>query len=80
MRASHEDEAGTQDLGLMMAGDFFGEIALLHDVQRTATVTAVTPGVLYELRRDAVEAAMAEFPAIRQALEEADRKRVAGRD
>jgi monovalent cation:H+ antiporter, CPA1 family len=75
VRVSREDHGASRDLATLMAGDFFGEAALLGGEPRNATVTAVTECSLYKLHRDDLEVAMATQPAIRKALEEESRKR-----
>ena len=75
VRVSRQDGGLRRDMATLMAGDFFGEMALLHGSPRTATCRAVTPCALYELRRDDMDAVREACPGIQRALEEADKRR-----
>jgi Na+:H+ antiporter len=77
IRVTRQDGGLSRDLATLMAGDFFGEMALLHGSARTATCRAVTPCALYELRRSDLDLIRDMCPGIQEALEEADARRAA---
>ena len=75
IRVTREDGGVSHDIATLMAGDFFGEMALLHGGPRRATCRAVTPCALYELRRADLDLVCEVCPEMKEALEEADRVR-----
>ena len=77
VRVSHKKDGEERDLATLMAGDFFGEMALLHCEPRIATCKAVTPCALYELKRDDFEELCKKHPSIQKALETAASERAA---
>ena len=56
--------------------DFFGEIALLEDTPRTATVTATTPLRFFVLTRQAFRSLLAHQPEIAEKVTRALEERV----
>jgi signal transduction histidine kinase len=50
------------------AGDFFGEMALIHDAPRAATVTTVTPITVVEIRKDAFDSLMQRSASLARAM------------
>ena len=71
-----DDEGKEMTLALLKAGDFFGEVALLHPQPRTATVRASTPSTLLELRRHDLMPVLQSAPHLKDALEKAYRERI----
>jgi len=63
-------------LGTMEEGDFFGEVALLTDKPRTATVVANGDLELMELTRDDFNEIVQTYPSIRNTVEGYQKQRV----
>ena len=62
---------GRKQLRLLSAGDFFGEIALILDAPRSATVTATTDVRLLVIDQNAFRRLLRESPSIQEKVLEA---------
>jgi len=67
---------GEKIVNVLEDGDYFGEIALLKEVMRTATVRARTPCLLLSLRRRQFERVVSKTPGLRIQLEKEMDKRL----
>jgi ATP-binding cassette subfamily B protein len=56
-------------LAVLEDGDHFGEIALLRNVPRTASIVALTPCVCLALSREDFDPLMIRYPSVRRSLE-----------
>ena len=61
---------GGKRMAILRRGDFFGEIALLHDIPRTATVRALVDGAVWALDQEEFLTTLTGLP---QAATEAHR-------
>lgn len=69
IRVSKVIDGVDQDIATLTAGDFFGEIALLKKVPRTASCRSITPTSLYELHSDDFNKLKEKYPSIKEVIE-----------
>jgi len=70
------DQESAAPKGRLGAGDFFGEIALIAERERTATITALTACRLLVLHKDDFERFMDAHPDLKQAVRDAAQRRL----
>jgi CRP-like cAMP-binding protein len=63
-----DERGGDMLLAEMGDGAFFGEMALLSDVPRTATVVVTEDATLFEIPRVLVDEIMVQYPGVRDVL------------
>ncbi|KAJ3319598.1 hypothetical protein HDU76_000500 [Blyttiomyces sp. JEL0837] len=63
-------------VGVLDEGSYFGEMALMADIPRTATIKAVTPVACVSLDRDSLLAILTEFPDVSEHMQIIFRERM----
>lgn len=69
------ENAGERRVATLQDGDYFGEIALMKEVPRTATVRALGPSVLLTMRRETFQRLLSGSTQIRDELSRALERR-----
>lgn len=77
VRVQRRDDQG-QDvvLAYLTEGAFFGEMALLQDGARTATVAAETESQIFEISRDVLDRVVSHYPSVANVLRNFYRQRL----
>jgi uncharacterized protein YhbP (UPF0306 family) len=75
-----EDGGESRVVATLEAGQFFGEMAILHDTPRTATVRTIAPTTLLTMDRASFRTLVAQSLATTQNLDEVIRQRMAALD
>lgn len=55
-------------LKMLIAGDFFGEMALIHNAPRAATVKSLTPSIVLELNKEGFDRVLKHSPSVATAM------------
>lgn len=66
---------GQKKLAMLSPGEFFGEMALIDNVPRTATVVGEEDGEMYTLSRDAFEKVLLKNPQIGETIRQTAEQR-----
>ncbi len=66
---------GSVEVGILGPGSFFGEMALLGEPYRSATVTAISPMVVEALTRREFSELLRAAPSVRAKVEETSQRR-----
>jgi CPA1 family monovalent cation:H+ antiporter len=74
IRFAREQGGVRHDLGTLIAGECFGEMALMGHGTGDASVITVTPCRLYSLERERFEAFLRDYPETAAALQRHDRE------
>ncbi len=75
VRIVKETEEGRTTLGTLGAGDLFGEVAILRNVVRTATVRVSEDATLFRIDQADFRRLLAENPALADSLESLNQQR-----